>query len=186
MPDIETRMTAISCRIRPVSRRHFVGAATGALAAPVLAGTVAGQNLDATPALGSPSSNPDIVAVIDAGALLALSEALVGGGQLNQDAVNPLALLIGSDPARVSGFEELTRLEDPATREALENISGDAARVVNDILQYWYLGYFEDQPVENRAELFFGLPVWGTVPYFTQPTLCKGFGYWATEVDIAE
>ena len=45
-------------------------------------------------------------------------------------------------------------------------------------------GYFDGNPVENRAEIVMGLPVWGTLPYFTQPALCKSFAYWANDVEI--
>ena len=174
-----------TCRVRPVTRRRFVGAATGAFAAPALAGKIAAQEeLNATPELGTPVASPAAVVSIDVDALHALSQTLVGGGELNQNAVEPLAQLIGGDEELVAGFEELVQFDDPASAEARERMSGSASATVSAILHYWYRGYFDGQPVENRADIFFGLPAWSAVPYFTQPTLCKGFGYWATDVQI--
>ena len=106
---------------------------------------------------------------------------LVGSDALNEDTASTLAQLVGADPVRVSGFEALAAVNNPA---ALDSLPDDAKTVASDILQYWYLGQFDGQPVENRAAIFFGLPVWRTVPYSTQPTLCKAFGYWATEVPV--
>ncbi len=174
-----------TCRVRPVTRRQFVSAATGVLAAPVLAGKVSAQEeLNATPDLGTPVASPASVVSIDVDALHALSQTLVGGGELNRNAVEPLAQLIGGDDELVAGFEELVQSDDPASDEARERMSESAAATVSAILHYWYRGYFDGQPVENRADIFFGLPAWSAVPYFTQPTLCKGFGYWATDVEI--
>lgn len=174
-------------RSGPVTRRRFVASATGAIAAPLVAGNMSGvaaQNEDATPELGTPIASPSTPIPIDVDALFTLSQKLVGGGELDRNNAEPLAKLIGGDANLVRGFEELVAMGNPASEKALSGMSENASAVVHDILQYWYLGYFEEQPVENRADIFFGLPVWGTVPYVTQPTLCKGFGYWATDVNI--
>ncbi len=160
-----------------ITRRHLVGVASAAMAVPVA--SVAAQQAGGTPEAGTPIASPAAAAAVDVETLLAVSTALVGSDALNEDAASALAQLIGADPARVSGFEALASASDPT---ALDDLPDDARTVANDILEYWYLGQFDGQPVENRAAIFFGLPVWQTVPYSTQPTLCKAFGYWATEV----
>ena len=164
-----------------LNRRRLVGAASAALAMPMASATA--QQAGGTPAAGTPIASPAASAAVDVETLLAVSTALVGSDTLSEDAAGALAQLIGSNPARVAGFETLAAADDPTALEALPD---DAATVATDILTYWYLGQFDGQPVENRAAIFFGLPVWQTVPYATQPTLCKAFGYWATEVPVGE
>jgi hypothetical protein len=167
-----------------LTRRHFVGAAAGAISAPVAASSVAAQSELATPERGTPVASPAAAISIDVDALYAISQQLVGGGNLDEASAGPLAKLISADQARTGGFEELSKLDKVASPSALKDISDDARQVVTNILEYWYLGQFDGQPVANRASMFFGLPVWATVPYVTQPTLCKSFGYWATEVAV--
>lgn len=162
-----------------LTRRRFVGAATGALAAsPAL---VAAQ---ATPEQTQPEATPAASLEIDLDALYAVSQLLVGTGELNEDYTETLGLLLSADEARVEGFRELRGNADPTSPESLEAMSDNARTVVNDILSFWYTGYFDGNPVENRAEIVMGLPVWGTLPYFTQPALCKSFAYWANDVEI--
>jgi hypothetical protein len=124
------------------------------------------------------------VIAIDPDKLLAVSTALVGVDSLNADYVPPLAQLIGADPKLAGGFDELASADNLAGDGSLDGLSGDAQTVATDILEYWYLGQFAGKPVEHRAQMFFGLPVWQTVPYATQPTLCKAFGYWAGDPGV--
>lgn len=166
-----------------VSRRRFIGVATGALAVPILAPGVLAQEI-ASPAAGTPVASQASVTLINEDALYDLSQKLVGGGSLSRDAVGPLAKLISEDANLAAGFTELTKLADPTSDEAQRGLSANARTVSTNILLYWYTGYFGNNPVENRADILFGLPVWSTVPYVTQPTVCKGFGYWANEVKI--
>lgn len=180
MPD--SRRNPERARVSTVTRRRFVGVATGALAAPVIPVTVLAQEYS-TPQSGTPIASPAAPVEIDEDALFTLSQALVGGGKLNRDAVEPLAKLIGGDPDLTAGFEELAKFDDPTSDEARAGLSKNAEAASAHILLYWYEGYFGDQPVEHRAGILFGLPVWSTVSYITMPTVCKGFGYWATEVE---
>lgn len=171
-----------------INRRRFVGAATGAVAgafltAPALA---AAQSDLATPSQGSPITSPVVSNPVDVEALYTLSQQLVGSDDLDRKAADALAALIGADPAHAAGFEELVALEKPGSRETLKGVSSDASALATSILTYWYLGMFDGRPVEHRADIFFGLAAWKTVPYFTQPTLCKGPGYWATDVQVGE
>lgn len=161
---------------------------SAALAAP-LAPAIARAQQDegaGTPAPASPIASPAATSPIDAGTLLAVSTALVGTDALNADYVEPLARLIGADPALAAGFDELARADDLAADGSLDGLSDSAKATATDILTYWYAGYFEGNPVEHRAEIFFGLPVWGTLPYATQPTLCKSFGYWAADPGVED
>lgn len=170
-----------------VSRRRLVGVTSAALAAPMTPGAIAlaqEQRGDETPAPGTPIASQEAIIPVDVDALLTLSVTLVGSDALSEDAAGPLADLIGADTAMVAGFEELVELDDPTTEEAWAGLSDDASAVVTNILQYWYLGQFDGQPVDHREDIFFGLPVWQTVPYSTQPTLCKAFGYWATDPGV--
>lgn len=170
---------------RSVTRRRFVGVATGAVAAPALVvNAVAQEELNVTPEHGTPVGSPIAPSEIDTDTLYTLSQQLAGDGKLAEEAVEPLATLIGADQQLVSGFEELVTYDDPTSDDAREQMSDDASATMKNILLYWYDGSFGDQPVENRADILFGLPVWGTVPYVTQPTLCKGFGYWANDISI--
>ncbi|HWV24712.1 MAG TPA: hypothetical protein VNZ58_11030 [Thermomicrobiales bacterium] len=167
-----------------LNRRRFVGVASGALVAPVIPAVALGQEYS-TPQSGTPVASP-AASEVDEDALYELSQKLVGGGNLSRDAVGPLAKLIGGDADLAAGFEELVKLDDPTSEDARAALSENAQAASTNILLYWYDGYFGDHPVENRADILFGLPVWSTVPYITMPTVCKGFGYWATEVkDVA-
>src|SRR5699024_715143 len=121
-------------------------------------------------------------AEIDEDALYTLSQKLVGGGDLARSRVSQLATLLASQPALKSGAAELIQLKDPTSAHAQNGLSANGHGACTNILTYWYEGTFDGQPVEQRSSVFFGLPAWGTVDYFTQPTMCKGFGYWAQDV----
>ncbi len=170
-----------------VSRRRMVGMTSAALAAPLAPAVARAQQQDeaaGTPAPDSPIASPAAAIPIDTDQLLNVSIALVGVDTLNADYVEPLAKLIGADAALAEGFDELASTDNLAGDGSLDGLSDSATATATDILTYWYTGYFEGNPVENRAEIFFGLPVWGTVPYATQPTLCKAFGYWAGDPGV--
>ena len=162
-----------------VTRRRFVSVAAGAIASTPL--QVMAQS---TPETGQPVASPAGESQIDLGTLMTVSQALVGGGTLNDAALETLGGLISADPDRVAAFGELADLDDPSAPDALDAMSPGARSLVDDIVQFWYLGNFDGKPVENRAELYFKLPVWTTVPYAAQPTLCKAFGYWAMDVSL--
>jgi hypothetical protein len=164
----------------------MVGLTSAAIAAPLAPAVARAQQDEAagTPAPASPIASPAMAIPIDSDTLLTVSTALVGVDSLNADYVEPLPHLIGADPALAAGLDELAGADDLAADGSLDGLSDDAKTTATDILEYWYLGQFAGKPVENRAQIFFGLPVWGTVPYATQPTLCKSFGYWATDPGV--
>jgi hypothetical protein len=162
-----------------VTRRRFVGAAAGTLAVVPLH-TVA----QSTPETEQPVATPSGEVAINLAQLASVSVALVGGGSLADAGLQTLGELISADPGRIAAFEELAALDDPSAKGALNGVSSEASDLVPQILSFWYLGEFDGKPVESRADLYYGLPVWGSLPYITQPTLCKAFGYWATEVSL--
>lgn len=163
-----------------VTRRAFVGVAAGAVAAVPLH-AMAHQS---TPQTGQPVATPAGEVTIDLGRLGEVSLALVGGGTLADTALETLGALISADPAMVAAFDELAALGDPSSPDAMDAMSGDARKLVGNIVEFWYLGNFDGSPVANRADLYFGLPVWKALPYIAQPTLCKAFGYWATDISL--
>lgn len=169
-----------------MTRRRMVGMTSAALAAPMTQDVAAQDRGESTPVPGTPIASPVAAAPVDVDALMTVSTALVGVDSLNDEFAGPLAQLIGASPSGTAGFDELMQVDDLAAGGSLSGLSDDAASVARNILQYWYMGYFDGQPVENREEIFFGLPVWQTVPYATQPTLCKSFGYWATDPGVED
>jgi len=153
-----------------LTRRDLVKASTAATA------TFAGL-ASATVTAQTPATSQGV----DPASLEALSTGLVGGGNINTGALPILAALIESDPASVSALPELAGLSE-FTIESVGGLSEDARRLSTNILQFWYLGQWDNAPVEERADLFFSLVSWQTLSYSTQPTLCKAFGYWAQDV----
>lgn len=156
--------------INSLTRRDLVKASTAATA--TLAG-LAGSSISAQ----TPGATP----AIDLQTLQDLSTSLVGGGNINTDALPILSSLIEADPALIAALPNLAALTD-FTTEAVTALDDDTRRLASNILQFWYLGRWDGNPVEQRADLFFSLVSWQTLPYVTQPTLCKGFGYWAADV----
>ena len=150
-------------------RRLLQTASTGALAA-----TIATPAIRTTAQGGTPAPTP---AADDA--LLQVSQALVGGGNLDQAALPALEELVSG----AGGLDELMAL-DPITTESIAAAPADVVTLAGNILQFWYLGHWDGEPIDDLADRYFGLVEWQTVPYATQPTLCKSFGYWATEVSV--
>ncbi|MGI8486900.1 MAG: sugar dehydrogenase complex small subunit [Thermomicrobiales bacterium] len=156
-----------------VSRRALIAASVAGATAVSLpfAGSAFGQ--DATP----------VGTGIDRDALLALSQRLVGGGDLASDALDGLISLLTAEPDIESSLAELAALPE-ITAETLAAASTGTQRTATNILQYWYLGRYDSKPVPQRADIFFELVSWQALPYATQPTLCKGFGYWAADIKL--
>jgi hypothetical protein len=127
------------------------------------------------------AQSPSPVAAVDSGKLLELSQTLVGGGNLDEGLVEMLGQIVAADPGSSGAVDELLAM-DPISAESLAAGRPEAQLLATNILQFWYLGNWNNEPIENRASVFFQLPVWQTLPYSTQPTLCKAHGYWATEV----
>lgn len=142
--------------------------------AAVVAGATLGSRLtlaqDATPA--TPATEAPSI-----DALRAVSLALTGSTSVADAGLETLAGLVGSN----SAFAELAAVPE-MTADALNRLSPDAQTLATNILQFWYVGNWDGKPVANRADLYFSLTAWSALPYSTQPTLCKSFGYWAENV----
>lgn len=135
------------------------------------------------PAAGEGTPDATAVSTIDTARLMALSERLAGGASLNEDAAEGLLTLLEAEPGFNSAFEELESLGE-ITDEAVAGTTDDAQRLSTNILQYWFLGRYDGEPVENRADFYFSFASWQALPYSTQQSTCKSFGYWALEIEL--
>ena len=113
-----------------------------------------------------------------------LSTALVGGGKLDPQRGSQLLALIAPDSARRRALDDLLAIRAggaAATPIAtpVAALSGDARELVEQILRFWYLGTWDDQPVTDRAGFWFGLSAWQAVEYTYAPSVCRAFGIWA-------
>lgn len=129
------------------------------------------------------AQTPGATPVLDSNALQVMSTVLVGGGQINVDALPILIELVSSDEALVAALPELSAVS-PMTTESVAALGTDAKRLATNILQFWYLGRWNDQAIAQRADVYFSLVSWQALPYATQQTVCKAFGYWATDVSL--
>ena len=155
-----------------LSRRQLVVGTTAAglgSALPVIAGAQSTPNANASPA------------ALDADLVLRVSQSLVGGGTLEPAAATGLATLLAAEPGIEASLKELAAITE-MTPEALQGASAEAQAVATNILTYWFQGRYNDAPAPNRSDIFFQLASWQALPYLTQPTLCKAFGYWAVDV----
>lgn len=158
-----------------VNRRTLV---TGAVASGVAALTYAGVAGQSAPH-GTPAASRDI----DEERVMAVSENLCGGANLKAENVGTLLTILNSDDENVSAFEELEAVGE-FSDEVMGGVSPEAQALAANILQYWYLGRYNGVPVEDRADMFFDLACWQPLPYATQPSTCKSFGYWAVEIEL--
>jgi hypothetical protein len=132
------------------------------------------------PALGEASPVPEVS--IDS--FMDLSLALVGGGRLDPQRGSQLLALIAPDRERRTVLDELLAIRAggaAATPIAtpVAALSSDARQLVEQILRFWYLGTWDDQPVTDRAASWFGLSAWQAVEYTYAPSVCRAFGVWA-------
>jgi hypothetical protein len=132
------------------------------------------------PALGEASPVPGV----SLDSFMDLSLALVGGGRLDPQRGSQLLALIAPDRERLTALDELLAIRAggaAATPIAtpVATLSGDARQLVEQILRFWYLGTWEDQPVTDRAASWFGLSAWQAVGYTYAPSVCRAFGIWA-------
>jgi hypothetical protein len=153
-----------------VTRRRLLAGTGATIAAGTLAGSVSAQ--PATPRSGGTLDE-----------FRALCERVTGLAPIDDDAgLTQLLDLMADDEQFAVGIEELQALgEEPLDTRTL---SMPALVTATNILQFWYLGSFRNEPVANRDERFAGLLSWRTLPYVTNQTVCKGLGYWATEPDF--
>lgn len=134
-------------------------------------------------AQGTPQATPAVEGELDAGRVMMVSANLCGGAILKQDNAGPLLEILNGEPGLVAPFEELEAVVE-FTEEAMQDVSPDAQALAANILQYWFLGRWEGEPIETRAEMFFDFACWQALPYSTEPSTCKSFGYWAVEIEL--
>ena len=113
-----------------------------------------------------------------------LALALVGGGKLDPQRGNQLLALIATDPERRRALDDLLAIRaggEAATPIAtpVATLSDEARELAEQILRFWYLGTWDDQPVTDRAGFWFGLSAWQAVEYTYATSVCRAFGIWA-------
>lgn len=151
----------------------------------VLSQQVAAQSDPGTPnatSQATPAASPESTG-IDAGKLMMLSANLCGGAVLNPDHVDGLVALLASEDNINQPLDELFAVEW-FTEESLAETSREAQRVAGNILQYWFVGWYNGKPVDNRADLYFDMAGWQALPYRTEQSACKDLFYWAEEIDL--
>jgi hypothetical protein len=134
--------------------------------------------------VGPPPGDASPVPGLAIDAFMDLSLALVGGGRLDPDRGGQLLALIAADPARLPALADLLAIRAggaAATPIAtpVATLTGEARGLVEQILRYWYLGTYNEQPVTDRAGFWFGLSAWQAVQYTYAPSVCRAFGVWA-------
>jgi len=117
----------------------------------------------------------------DLEAFRGLNLAVTGADDLDDEGLQQLLDLFLADEGLSEALETL--LVDHATASEFDVTTLDFSLVVvvTNILQFWYLGTFRNEPLPNRPERVARLTSYQALPYFTAPAVCKAFGYWATD-----
>ena len=173
---------------------------TGGLDLTALPATPAATPVAAAPAAPAAEGTPAATGQARLDQLMAVSAALVGGGQLDPDRGAQFLRLADADPARTAALDRLLASPpDPATAApallaypwetsaaatpsaatplAAPAAGSDAAK---DLLRFWYLGTVDGAAVEGRDHAWFSLGAWQALRYTAAPSVCKAFGSWAT------
>jgi hypothetical protein len=153
-----------------LTRRHLLAGSGAVVASAGLAGGALGQ--EASPV------------AIDLEAFRVTCAVVTGVDDpalLDDAGLEQLLGLFLEDEEMTSALQQLlaTDLESPDFD--FRAIDFSLLVVVTNILQFWHLGNFRNAPLENRAERYPGLVSWSALPYVTNQTVCKGFGYWSLE-----
>ncbi len=170
-PYDRVRNQQCSCGNR-LTRRALVTGSGAAVAATAMSSALGAQ--EATPA------------GLDLDAFRALCEWVTGIDPISDDAgLVELLALMGEDEQFRDGLADLATMD---RNEALDarGLGFPAVVAMTGILQYWYLGNFRNEPLANRDERFPQLLSWQALPYATHQTVCKGFGYWETELELPD
>ncbi|MDF3038270.1 MAG: Membrane bound containing D-sorbitol dehydrogenase [Thermomicrobiales bacterium] len=134
-------------------------------------------------AVGPPPGDASPVPGVPIAAFMDLSLALVGGGRLDEDRGAQLLVLIAADADRRAALDGLLAIRAGAAATPIATpvaALSDAQRtLVEQILRFWYLGTYDDQPVTDRAGFWFGLSAWQAVQYTYATSVCRAFGIWA-------
>lgn len=153
-----------------LSRRHLL-AGTGGTAASAMVGPAHAR--DASP----------VATTIDPAAFRALCQAITGSESLDDAGLEQLLDLFLEDDEMTTGLHELLKLDIGPNFDLLQ-LDFPLLVVTTNILQFWYLGSFRNQPLKNRDQRAGRLLSYQALPYFTAPAVCKTFGYWATDPNL--
>jgi hypothetical protein len=160
--------------------RRQVLARTGSLAAAAaLAMHLSGRGAaaqHATPAATS-DSTPIAVDPDRYKQLMDLSLTLCGGGNFSDERGAVLYQLIFSDPALVTGFDQLIA-QPPVPGQPIQP---DSARSTSQvILNFWYGDYFDGEPLPDRGSAYYQMTSWQAMYTFSW-AVCHAYGAWAHE-----
>jgi hypothetical protein len=152
-------------------------------ATPVGTAPPATTGLAATP-VGPAPEDASPVPGVPIAQFMDLSLALVGGGRLDEQRGEQLLDLIAADPQRREALGTLLAIRagdaaDEPIATPVATLSAAERDLVEQILRFWYLGTYDDQPVTDRAGFWFGLSAWQAVGYTYAPSVCRAFGLWA-------
>lgn len=139
--------------------------------------------------VGPPPGQASPVPGVSIASFMDLSQALVGGGTLDPARGDQLLALIANDPTRRTALDELLAIRSgglSATPVAtpIAALSDGARDLVGQLLRFWYLGTYDDQPVTDRTDFWFSLSSWQAVRYTFATSICKAYGGWAQPPQI--
>lgn len=109
----------------------------------------------------------------DVDALLAISQTLCGGGELDPARAEMLLQLLSDDPELSAGLAEL----QSQPFDDLSALGAEANAAATAILLFWYAGAFNGEPVSDRATAYYSLTAWQAMYTYPMST-CRGFGLW--------
>ncbi len=153
-----------------LTRRHLIAGA-GAAATSVMVGPALAQ--DASP----------VASGVDPAAFRALCQSITGFATLDDAGLEQLLDLFLADEETTASLQELLTMEIDPDFNPLQ-LDFPLVVVVNNILQFWFLGSFRNEALENRDQRSPRLLAYQSLPYITAPALCKAFGYWATDPNL--
>ena len=152
-----------------VSRRTLVaGTALGAVGI----GTLRVEAQEATPV------------ALDLEAFRQLNLAVTGADPLDNDGLQQLLDLFLADADMTEALGTLLTEHATTTEFNINTLDFSLVVITTNILQFWYLGTFRNEPLPNRPERVARLTSYQALPYVTAPAVCKAFGYWATAPDL--
>lgn len=169
-----------------LNRRSMIATSVATGVAALGSQAAVAQSTPSTPGatgVATPAASAVATSQIDTAKLMMLSANLCGGASLKPALAEGLASLLAGEENVNASLEELLAV-DWFTPETLAETSPEAQRVAKNILQYWFLGRYDGELVENRSKLYIELASWQSLPYQTQQGACKGVNYWAEEVKL--
>lgn len=151
-----------------LTRRGLLAGSWAAVAGTVLAAPAMAQ--DATPVAVEPA------------AFRALCVAVTGSEDLDDEGLLQLQDLFLADAEMAAQLPDVIALGGGPLD--MRELPFPALVIVTNILQFWYLGHFRNEPLPNRAERLGTLVAYQAPPYVTIPAVCKAFGYWTADPGI--